>query len=101
MLVRPMAPVRAVDSVDQAGGYSSCTKTFQEALVTPLGPGTKTTSKTQTEGEEKPSQNLAKHLETYHELTINTTSQNHTDQVVHPRQIPQGPCTSQTGQGDQ
>jgi hypothetical protein len=37
--------------------------------VTPLGSGTKTTSKTQTAQEENPSQNLAKLLKTYQELT--------------------------------
>jgi hypothetical protein len=36
-----MAPVRPVDSACQAGGNIRCTRKFQEALVTPLGPGTK------------------------------------------------------------
>jgi hypothetical protein len=35
-------------------------QTFQEALVTPLGPGTKTTSKTQLSSKKNPSQSLAK-----------------------------------------
>jgi hypothetical protein len=43
---------------------SRCTVKFQEALVTSLGPGTKTISKTQTAREENPSQNLEKLLET-------------------------------------
>jgi hypothetical protein len=83
-----MAPVRPVNSVGQTGGYSSCTETFQEASVTPLGPGAKTTSKPQTDGKEIPSQNLAKLLKTYQEQTSNTSAQRHTNQVVHPRQIP-------------
>jgi hypothetical protein len=57
-----MAPVRLLDSTGPDGGYSSCTKTFQEASMTTLGPGTKTTSKTQTKGKEKPQQSLAKLL---------------------------------------
>jgi hypothetical protein len=44
-------------------------KTFQEASVTSLGPGTKTTSKTQTAREGNPIQSLAKLLETCQELT--------------------------------
>jgi hypothetical protein len=86
-----------VDSVGQAGGYSRCTETFQEAVVTPLGLETQITSKPQTEGKETPSQNLANQLETYQELTKSATTQNYTRPVIHPRQIPQGPGTSQTG----
>jgi hypothetical protein len=62
------------------------------------GPRTKTTSKTQTAREENPSQNLTKLLKTYQELICNTSAQRHTNQVAHLRQIPQGPCTGQTGQ---
>jgi hypothetical protein len=59
-----MAPVRSVDSAGQADGNNNCAELFQEASVTPLGRRTKTSSKTQTEIEEKPSQNLAQLLET-------------------------------------
>jgi hypothetical protein len=44
-LVRPVTPVRPVDSVGQAGGYSSHTQMFQRGSVTSLGPGTKTPPK--------------------------------------------------------
>jgi hypothetical protein len=87
-----------VDSDGQAGGNSNCTETFQEALVTPLGTGTKTTSQTQTEGKQEPPQNLGNQLETCQELIRSTTEQSCTCLAVHPRQIPERPCTSQTGQ---
>jgi hypothetical protein len=73
--------------------------------MTPVGPGTKTTSKTHTEREENPSQNLEKLLETCQELTSNTSAPRHTNQAVHPTQIPLGlapvrpvTCIYQTGQ---
>jgi hypothetical protein len=40
-------------------------------------PWNKTTSKTQTAGEENPTQNLAKQLKTCQELISNTKGQNH------------------------
>jgi hypothetical protein len=52
-------------------------KTFQEALVTSLGPRTKTTSETQTAQKENPSQSLAKLLKTCQELTGNNSAQRH------------------------
>jgi hypothetical protein len=42
---RPMAPVRQVDSADQAGGNNKCTTKFQRASVTTLGPGRKSPPK--------------------------------------------------------
>jgi hypothetical protein len=66
---------------------------FHEALVTPLGSGTKNTSKHETERKEKPSQNLANHIETCQELTKSTTAQSYTCPAIHPRKIPQGPST--------
>jgi hypothetical protein len=51
------------------------TTKFQEASVTSIGPGTKTTSKTQIAEEENPTQNLAKFLETCQELTTNNSAQ--------------------------
>jgi hypothetical protein len=65
--------------------------------MTPLGPRTKTTSKTQTEWKEKPSQNLAKHLETDQELTKSTTTQSDTHPAVHSNQNPTKGSTGQTG----
>jgi hypothetical protein len=53
-------------------------QTFQEASETSLGPGTKTTSKTQPTRKENPSQSLAKQLQTSQERTSSTTGQNHT-----------------------
>jgi hypothetical protein len=64
--------------------------------MTPLGPGTKTTTKTQTEGKEKPLQNLAKHLETCQELTRSTTAPSHTNPTVHPSQLQTKGHTGQT-----
>jgi hypothetical protein len=55
---------------------------FQEATVTSLGPGTKTTSKAQPARKKNPSQSLAKQLETSQELTSRTTGQNHTNTIV-------------------
>jgi hypothetical protein len=43
--VRPVTPVRPVDRAGQVGGYSSRTTIVQRALVTSLGPGTKTPPK--------------------------------------------------------
>jgi hypothetical protein len=47
--------------------------------MTSLGPGTKSTSKTQTAEEENSSQSLAKLLEICQELTNNTSAQRHTN----------------------
>jgi hypothetical protein len=57
----------------------------------------KTTSKPQTEGKEKPSQSLAKHLETCQELTKSTTAQRHTYPTIHPSQNLTKGSTGQTG----
>jgi hypothetical protein len=59
-----------------------CTIKFQEALVTPLGPGTKTTTKTQLARKKNPTQSLGKQLKTSQELTSWTTRQNHTNTIV-------------------
>jgi hypothetical protein len=45
-----MAPVRPVDPTGQAGENSSCTAKFQEASMTPLGPGTKAPPKLKLKG---------------------------------------------------
>jgi hypothetical protein len=39
--VRPVTPVRPVDSAGQASGYAAAQQAFQKASVTSLGPGTK------------------------------------------------------------
>jgi hypothetical protein len=79
-------------------------QTFQEASVTPLGPGTKTTPKTQPARKKNTSQSLVKQLQTSQELTSRTTGQNHTNTVVpqgktHQRLAPVRPVksTGQTG----
>jgi hypothetical protein len=43
--VRPVTPVRPVDSAGQTGGYISRTTSVPETSVTSLGPGTKTPQK--------------------------------------------------------
>jgi hypothetical protein len=82
----------------QTGGQRRSGRWQQEALVTPLGTGTKTTSQTQTERKQEPPQNLANQLETCQELIRSTTEQSCTCLAVHPRQIPERLFTSQTGQ---
>jgi hypothetical protein len=82
--VRPMALTGqtngtiSVITSGQASGNNKCAGTFQEASLTLLGPVTKTTSKTQTEGNEKPLQNLANQLENCQELTRSNTAQSYT-----------------------
>ena len=81
---------------------SRCIAKFQEASVTPLGPGTKTTTKEQPAKKESPSQSLAKQLQTGQELNSRTTGQNHTNTAVsrdktHQRLAPVRPVKS-TGQ---
>jgi hypothetical protein len=87
-------PVRSVAT-------AAAQKTFLEVSVTPLGPGTKTTSEAQPAMEENPTQNLARLHKTYQKLTNSTTGQNHTNQEAHLRQIPQSLCTGQTSQARQ
>jgi hypothetical protein len=93
-----MALVRPVGSAGQAMENSRCIVKFQEASVTPLGPGTKTTTKT------SPSENLANQLQTSQELASRTTGQNHTTTAVPRDKTDQGLApvrpiknTSQTG----
>jgi hypothetical protein len=95
--LRPVTPVRLVDSAGQAGGYNNCTENVPGSLSDFLGLGTKPHQKTQPAREENPTQNLAKLLETCQELTISNTRQQGTHQDVHPRQLPQKACTGQTG----
>jgi hypothetical protein len=83
------APVRPVDRASQAGGYSSRTTSVLESLSDFSRPWNKNTPKTQPAWKEKPTQSLAKQLQTDQELT--------TSQAVHPRQIPQVAYTGQTG----
>jgi hypothetical protein len=92
------APVRRVDRVGQAGGYSSRTTNVPGSLSDFSRPWNKNTPKTQPARKENPTQNLTKQLQTDQELTSSTKTQRHTSQAVHPRQIPQVACTSQTGQ---
>jgi hypothetical protein len=80
-------------------------KTFQEASVTPQGPGTKTTPEAQPAREENPTQNLARLHKTCQELTKSIRGKNHTNQVAHPRQSHKASApvrsvmgTGQTGQ---
>jgi hypothetical protein len=72
--VRPVTPVRAVDSAGQAGGYSSRTTSVLESLRDFSRPWNKNTTKTQPARKEKPTQNLSRQLQTDQELTRNTTA---------------------------
>jgi hypothetical protein len=98
VLVRPVTPVRPVDSAGQAGGYSSRTTSVPESLSEFSRPWNKNTPKTQPARKENPTQILAKQPQTDQELTSSTTTQRHTSPAVHPRQIPQVVRTSQTSQ---
>jgi hypothetical protein len=96
-----MTPVRPLDRAGQAGGYSSRTTSVLENLNDFSRPWNKNTPKTQPARKEKPTQNLAKQLQTDQELTGSTKTQKHTSQAVHPKLIPQEACTGQTGQEHQ
>jgi hypothetical protein len=95
--VRPVTPVRPVDRAGQTGGYSSRITSVPESLSDFSRTWNKNTPKTQPARKENPTQSLAKQLQTDQELTSSTTTQRHTSQVVHPRQIPQVAHTGQTG----
>jgi hypothetical protein len=95
--VRPVTPVRPVDSTGQAGGYNSRTTSVPKSLNDFSRPWNKNTPKTQPAREEDPTQNLTKQLQTDQELTSSTKTQRHMSQAVHPRQIPHVSCTGQTG----
>jgi hypothetical protein len=90
------APVRPVDSVGQAGGYSSRTTRISESLSDFSRAWNKNTPKTQPARKENPKQNLTKQPQTDQELTSSTKTQRHTSPAVHPRQIPQETRTGQT-----
>jgi hypothetical protein len=96
--VRPVTPVRPMDSAGQAGGYNSSTTSIPESLSDFSRPWNKTTPKTQPTRKENPTQNLTNQLQTNQEQTSNTKTQRHTSQAVHVRQIPQVTRTGQTGQ---
>jgi hypothetical protein len=72
--VRPVTPVRPMDSVGQAGGYSSRTTSVPESLRDFYRPWNKNTPKTQPARKENPTQNLAKQPLTDQELTSSTTA---------------------------
>jgi hypothetical protein len=83
---------------------SRCTTKFQEALVTPLVPGTKTTTKEQPAKKESPLQNVARQLQTSQELDNMKTEQHHMSTTVprdktHQELVPIRPVksTDQTG----
>jgi hypothetical protein len=94
--VRPVTPVRPVNRAVQAGGYISRTTSVPESLSDFSRPWNKNTPKTQPAQKESPTQSLGKQLQTDQELISSTTTQRHTSQVVHPRQIPQVSYTVQT-----
>jgi hypothetical protein len=87
--VRPVTPVRPVDRAGQAGGYNSRTPSVPKSLSDFSRPWNKNTPKTEPAQKENPTQSIAKQLQTDQELTSSTTTQRHTSQAAHPRQIPQ------------
>jgi hypothetical protein len=95
--VTQVTPVRPVDRAGQASGYNSCTTSVPESLSDFSRLWNKKTPKTQPARKENPTQSLAKQLQTDQKLTSSTTTQRHTSQVVHTRQIPQVAYTGQTG----
>jgi hypothetical protein len=95
--VRPVTPVRPVDSAGQASGYSSRTTSVPESLSDFSRPWNKTTPKTQPARKENPTQNLTKQLQTDQEQTNSTKTQRHMSPAAHPMQIPQKTSTGQTG----
>jgi hypothetical protein len=97
VLVRSVTPVRPVDRAGQVGGYSSRTTNVPESLTDFSRYWNKNTPKTQPARKKNPSQNLAKQFQTDQELTSNNTTQRHTGQANHLRQIPQKAHTGQTG----
>jgi hypothetical protein len=87
--VRPVTTVRSVGSAGQAGSYSSRTTNVPESLSDFSRPWNKDTPKTQPARKKNPTQSLARQHLTGQELSNNNTTQRHTDQATHPRQIPQ------------
>jgi hypothetical protein len=96
--VTPVTPVRSVDRAGQASGYNSRTTNVLESLNDFSRPWNETTPKTQPARKKNPSQTQAKHLQNCQELTSTNTTQRHTSQATHPRQIPQRAHTGRTGQ---
>jgi hypothetical protein len=94
--VKPMTPVRPVDRACQAGGYSNRTTNVPESLNDLSRPWNKNTPKTKPARKKNPSQNQAKHLQIRQELTSINTTQRHTEQETHQRQIPQKAHIGQT-----
>jgi hypothetical protein len=66
--LRPVTPVRPVDSAGQAGGYSNRTTSVPESLSDFSRPWNKNTLKTQPARKENPTQNLTKQRQTDQEL---------------------------------
>jgi hypothetical protein len=93
-----MACAGQIDDNGQAGGYISRTTNVPKSLSDFSRPWNKDTPKTQPARKKNPTQNLAKQLQTGQELTNNRTSQKHTDQATHLKQICHmdlpGPTTS-------
>jgi hypothetical protein len=95
--VRPMACAgQTGDRAGQVGGYSSHTTNVPESLSDFSRPWNRNTPKTQLARKKNPTQSLARQHQNGQELTSNSTTQRHTDQETHPRQIPQRAHTGQT-----
>jgi glutaredoxin len=96
--VRPVTPVRLVDSAGQASDYSSRITNVPGSLSDFSRPWNNNTPKTQCARKENSTQNLTKQLQTDQKKTSSTKTQKHMSQAVHSRQVPQLAHTGQTGQ---
>jgi hypothetical protein len=77
---------------------NSRTENVPRSLRDSSRPWNQTTSKTQPAREENSTHSLAKLHKTCKVLTNSTTGQKHTNEIMHPIQIPQRVCTRQAGQ---
>jgi hypothetical protein len=81
--VRPVTPVKLVDSASQGAGYNSRTTSVPGSLSDFSRPWNKKNPKTQPARKEDPTQNLTKKLQTDQELNSSTKTERHTSQLVH------------------
>jgi hypothetical protein len=96
--VRPVTPIRPVDRAGQAGDYNSHTTNIPGSLSDSSRPWNRNTPKIQPARKKNPTQSLAKQLQNCQELTSINSTQRHTNQAIHLRQILQRGHTDQTGQ---
>jgi hypothetical protein len=95
--VRLVTPVRLVDRAAQVDCCSSRTTSVPKSLSDFSRPWNRNTPKTQPARKENPLQSQAKQLQTSQQLIRTNTTQRHTRQATHPRQIPQKAHSGQAG----